>query len=86
MRESTNLFSFLCKYLLLFTLVFIASCQNNPKTTIKPYKYVNFESLALFILFFVTIRGFSVSYITKSIKLFYVQSIPANAGILSIII
>ena len=50
------------------------------------FNSVNFEQLALFFLSCVTIAGVFGSYTTKNIKLFYVQSVPAIAGILSIII
>lgn len=46
----------------------------------------NFEELALFFLICVTLAGIFGSYTTKNVKLFYIQSIPAIAGILTIII
>lgn len=46
----------------------------------------NYESLALFFLCCVTIAGIYGAFTTKKIKLFYIQSIPAIMGILSIII
>jgi putative membrane protein len=46
----------------------------------------NFEELAFFFLICVTIAGVYGSYTTKNIKLFYVQSIPAILGILTLIL
>ena len=46
----------------------------------------NFEEIALFFLICVTIAGIYGSYTTKNIKLFYVQSIPAILGILTLIL
>jgi putative membrane protein len=46
----------------------------------------NFEELAFFFLICVTIAGIYGSYTTKNIKLFYVQSIPAILGILTLIL
>jgi putative membrane protein len=46
----------------------------------------NFEQLSLFFLICVTIAGIFGSYTTKNIKLFYIQSIPAILGILTLIL
>ena len=46
----------------------------------------NFEEIALFFLICVTIAGIYGSYTTKNIKLFYVQSIPAILGIVTLIL
>ena len=46
----------------------------------------NFESLALFFLSCVAIAGVYAVYTTKNKKLFFIQSVPAIAGILTIII
>jgi len=46
----------------------------------------NFEELALFFLICVTLAGIFGSYTTKNIKLFYIQSIPAILGILTLIL
>ena len=45
-----------------------------------------FEPLALFFLGCVTIAGIFGAITTKKIKLFYIQSVPAIVGILTIII
>lgn len=45
----------------------------------------NFEELALFFLICVTIAGIFGAYTTKNMKLFYIQSIPAILGILTLI-
>ncbi len=46
----------------------------------------NFKELALFFLICVTIAGIFGSYTTKNHKLFYIQSVPAIVGILTLII
>ncbi len=46
----------------------------------------NFEELALFFLICVTIAGIFGAYTTKNMKLFYIQSIPAILGILTLIL
>ena len=45
-----------------------------------------FEPLALFFLSCVVIAGIYGAVTTKKVKLFYIQSVPAIAGILTIII
>ena len=45
----------------------------------------NFEELALFFLICVTTAGIFGAYTTKNMKLFYIQSIPAILGILTLI-
>ena len=46
----------------------------------------NFAELALFFLICVTIAGIFGAYTTKNMKLFYIQSIPAILGILTLIL
>ncbi|WP_456378671.1 DUF1304 domain-containing protein [Lutibacter sp.] len=46
----------------------------------------NFDKIALFFLICVTIAGIYGSYTTNKVKLFFVQSVPAIAGIVLILL